>query len=80
MEVDIKNILFSIRCRQINFYEQYQEYPRYIKVPYWLYRELSDYFRVLTGNIEKEDENLKLYGMLICDTCTIDKLNEIELF
>ena len=80
-------ILEEIETLITDFQHQYNERPRYVKVPLWVKRILIDYAKELLTNFNykeleelEETENFKVYGLKICETIKINNIGEIEVF
>lgn len=81
-EADI--ILRHIECLITGFQHKYDERPRYIKAPIWVLIKLKEYAQELLTNFNynnlEEKEDFTVYGLKICPTITIKRLDEIEVF
>lgn len=77
-------ILRSIECLINGFMHIYDERPRYIKVPIWVLIKLKEYAKELltTFNYKEleENEDFTIYGLKVCPTITIQRLDEMEVF
>lgn len=66
-----------------NYFEEYHQEPRFIKMPIWVYVLLQQFTRQIVGFYERiEDEKtIPMYmGLQICETRSIDKIEDIEVF
>jgi hypothetical protein len=79
-------ILRNIECLITGFQHRYDERPRYIKVPIWVLITLKDYAKELLTNFNykelelEENEDFTVYGLKVCPTITIQRLDEMEVF
>lgn len=82
--VEIDMIITSINCLIDNFYNRYNERPRYVKMPLWIKNELIEYSKAILTNFNykefDEKEEFKILDLKICETITINRLDEIEVF
>ena len=66
-----------------NYFEEYHQEPRFIKMPIWVYVLLQQFTRQIIGFYERIEngETIPMYmGLQICDTRSIDKIEDIEVF
>lgn len=82
MEEDI--IIEVIQTLRTDFEYRYNEEPRFVKVPLWIFRKLKDYAQELLTNFNYEEldekEDFRIFNLLICPTITIQRLDEMEVF
>lgn len=78
----IDNIINNIINNKINEYiNKYKKYPKYLKIPLWIYSNIIhnikdiEYIKI---NYEKRD--LTYRDLIVCETITIEKPEEIEVF
>ena len=74
------NIISNLKW---NYYEQYHQEPRFIKMPIWVYVLLQQFTRQINGFYERIEngETIPMYmGLQICDTISISKIEDIEVF
>ena len=81
LEVDrLVNIVSDLKWK---YFEKYYQEPKFIKMPIWVYVLLERYTRQLIGfnQITKNNTTIPTYmGLQICDTISIDRLEDIEVF
>lgn len=63
----------------IDFIKKYKDRPFYLKVPLWVFEDLKESFMGLM-KIDYISGRFSYEGLYICETITIDKLEEIEVF
>lgn len=66
----------TIDDKQIEFIKTYRKPPRYIKIPLWIFEAL----KTETLKIEYLTGKIQLCNMYVCETETIAKIEEIEVF
>lgn len=83
---DADIIIRSIECLINSFMHRYNERPRYIKVPIWVLTELRNYAKTMMTNFNYNVEDLEqkeeftIFGLKVCETITIQRLDEMEVF
>ena len=61
-----------------NYFEEYHQEPRFIKMPIWVYVLLQQFTRQIVGF---DGKTIPMYmGLQICETRSIDKIEDIEVF
>ena len=87
MKEKTAELIIEILRNKINdFVKEYDEEPRYIKVPIWVLISLRDYAREMMTNFlyiedELEEKNdFTFCGLKVCPTITIRSVEEIEVF
>lgn len=63
----------------IEFIRKYKDKPMYLKVPLWIFEDLKERFMGLI-KIDYISGRFCYEGLYICETITIDKIEEIEVF
>lgn len=53
--------------------------PRYVKLPYWVYRQLSA-TKLIYNEVCQQFSPEMLMGLIVCPTCGIEKVEDIEVF
>lgn len=77
-----KSKLYNTINEKINdFVNKYNKYPKYVKIPLWI----SCCMKLNMGSIEHYNlgyntELLMYRDLIVCETITIDKIEEIEVF
>ena len=63
-------------------FAKYHKNPKYIKMPIWCFKELERATKIWNDKIIIKEDNTEPYfmGMRICETETIEEMNEIEVF
>lgn len=65
------------------YFATYKQEPKYIKMPIWVHVLLEHFTRQIIGFYERiEDEKtIPMYmGLQICDTISINEIEDIEVF
>lgn len=75
--VDLNALVSSIQESKWNYFGKYHKEPKYIKMPVWLAVLLRHYCSQLIGF---DDEAVTYMGFIICETYSIDNIDQIEVF
>ena len=59
---------------------KYHTHPKYMKIPLWIFHCLQQNMIQLGMKIDYETGNFKYNGLILCETITINKVEEIEVF
>lgn len=80
-ELDISEVDKIIK-NQINEYvNKYNKYPKYVKIPLWISRCMKKNMKEIEHyNLDYNTELLMYRDLIVCETITISKLEEIEVF
>lgn len=77
-------IIESIKLLINDFQRRYNEKPNYIKMPLWVKIKLKEYCKSMVTSFNYEDieekEDFRIFNLLICETITIQRLEEMEVF
>lgn len=77
-------IIETIKVLINDFQHKYNEKPNFIKMPLWVKTKLRKYCQsmLMCFNYEdiEEKEDFRIFNLLICETITIQRLNEMEVF
>lgn len=80
-EIEIPKIIIMINNMKVDYYRKYDTPAKYIKIPLWLFQSLKQYMGELTTmKIDYETGNIRFMDLIICETVSIEKLEEIEVF
>ena len=81
--LNISELIDIVANLKWSYYIKYHQEPRFIKLPIWVYTILKEYAHLIIGfyEIEKEGQTISIYmGMQICDTISIEDIEDIEVF
>lgn len=80
-ELDIFEVDKIIK-NQINEYvNKYNKYPKYVKIPLWISHCMKKNMKEIEHyNLDYNTELLMYRDLIVCETITISKLEEIEVF
>lgn len=65
------------------YFTTYHQEPKYIKIPIWVYVLLEQFSRQIIGFSERiePEKMIPMYmGLQICDTISINEIEDIEVF
>lgn len=80
-EIDIMDLVKIIKEKNYKYFDKYNTLAKYIKMPYWLLEILKQKMvQLSTMKIDYETGNIKFLGLIICETMSITKIEEIEVF
>jgi hypothetical protein len=64
-----------------NYISKFHNYPKYIKLPLWIFEYLKQTMCVIDlKNGYKTTEKFKFFNLKVCETVSIEKAEEIEVF
>lgn len=75
--VDLNALVTTIQDLKWNYFEKYHKEPKYIKMPVWLVVLLQHHCMQLIGF---DDNAITYLGFKVCETYSIDNINQIEVF
>lgn len=82
-ELNVNRLTDIVSDLKWTYFEKYHIEPKFIKIPVWVYVLLRQYTRQLIGyyEIAEEGKTIPTYmGLQICETKSIDKIEDIEVF
>ncbi|MFG6319587.1 MAG: hypothetical protein K1W33_07040 [Clostridia bacterium] len=80
-EIEVEYIEQVIEEKICNFVNKYNKYPKYLKLPLFIsFSMKSKMNQIRTFNIDYDKGMLLYKNLLICETMTIEKPEEIEVF
>ena len=80
MDIEELNLLNkTIEEKEINFIKKYRSNPNYLKIPLYIFEKLkSNYLKQLGSGYS--NGRFTYNDLYICETPTIEKIEEIEVF
>lgn len=80
-EIDLAELEVIIHNKICEFINKYLREPKYIKMPLWIFEGLKRTMKdISTFYIDYQTERFTYKGFIICETITIEKAEEIEVF
>ena len=80
-EYNLEDVEATIKNKVLDFIYKYGKNPKYLKLPLWISccmkREIKD---IEHFNLDYNTEVLFYKDLLVCETISITKLEEIEVF
>ena len=82
--LNIDELYKLIDRKACEFYGRYGGRPKYIKIPEWVYNALRGHsefglaFRPVGNGFRNEPETL--FGYIVCETVSIEQIEDIEVF
>ena len=59
---------------------KYHNYPKYIKLPLWIFECLKQTMCEVDLKIDYKTEEFTFFNLKVCETISIEKVEEIEVF
>lgn len=77
-----ETVIDNIINNKINEYiNKYKKYPKYLKTPLWIYSNIIHNIKDIECiKINYEKRVLTYRDLIVCETITIEKIDEIEVF
>lgn len=63
-----------------DYVSKYHNYPKYIKLPLWMFESLKQAMREADLKIDYKTEEFIFFNLKVCETVSIEKAEEIEVF
>lgn len=63
-----------------DYVSKYHNYPKYIKLPLWIFDCLKQTMCEVDLKIDYKTEEFTLFNLKVCETVSIEKAEEIEVF
>ena len=80
-ELNVNRLTDIVSDLKWTYFETYHMEPKFIKIPIWVHILLRQYARQLIGYYIIEEKTILTYmGLQICETSSIDKIEDIEVF
>jgi len=77
-QVNLEALVTLVQELKWNYFEKYHREPKYIKMPVWLVVLLRHHYMQIIGY---SDDKIATYmGFIICETFSIEDINQIEVF
>lgn len=81
IELDLSDLQVSINNKIYDYMDKYKSRPKYIKIPFWILDTLKSLIKDLpTFYIDYETEHYIYNNLIVCETFSIQYLDEIEVF
>lgn len=78
--IELSSLDEIIHKKVVNFINKYMREPRYIKMPLWIREALIKTMPESNIKIDYIEEVFKYRNMRVCETITISRPEEIEVF
>ena len=63
-----------------DYISKYHNYPKYIKLPLWIFDCLKQTMCEVDLKIDYKTEEFRFFNLKVCETVSIEKPEEIEVF
>ena len=63
-----------------DYVSKYHNYPTYIKLPLWIFDRLKQTMCEVDLKIDYRTEEFTFFNLKVCETTSIEKTEEIEVF
>ncbi len=77
MDLKLQSI---VNNRIYDFVSEYHQYPRYIKLPLWIFEALKQAVSEVDLKKNYKTDEFTFYNLKVCETTSIDKIEQIEVF
>lgn len=79
MDIEEKKLFDkTIEEKEVDFIKKYKNNPTYLKIPLWIFQDLVENLKQI--KIDYLSGRILYEGLYICETPTIEKIEEIEVF
>lgn len=78
--VEYLELLCIVNNRIPGYISKYHNYPKYIKIPLWIFECLKQTTCEVDFKIDYKKEEFTLFNLKVCETVSIEKVEEIEVF
>lgn len=75
--LELQNI---VNNRIHDYISKYYDYPKYIKLPSWIFDCLKQTMCELDLKIDYQTGEFIFFNLKVCETVSIEKMEEIEVF
>lgn len=77
----LEDIEATIKDKTYTFIDKYGKCPKYLKLPLWISERMKREMKKITSyNLDYDTGLLQYRNLIICETISITKLEEIEVF
>lgn len=81
IEIDLSDLNVTINNKIHDYIYKYNNRPKYIKIPIWVLEALKSLIKDLpTFYIDYETEHYIYNNLIVCETLSIQHLDEMEVF
>lgn len=79
IKIDAWELEKIVLGKRDEYFQKYHSYPRYVKLPEWIYKLAQKYteFRCIIKDDKTEE---RLFGLIPCPTISIESPHDIEVF
>lgn len=79
-EIDLRQLEVIIHNKIHEYIYKYRNNPKYIKLPLWIFNYLKQLMGKVDMKLNYQTEQFEYYGLIVCETISIEKTEEIEVF
>ena len=80
-ELDLAKLEIVIHKKICEYLDKYLREPKYIKMPLWVVENLKRNMKnISTFSIDYQTERFTYKGFIVCETISIERIEEIEVF
>lgn len=78
--IDYLKLKCIVNSRICNYISEYRSYPKYIKLPLWIFDRLKQTMFEVDLKIDYKTGEFTFFDLKVCETVSIEKAEEIEVF
>lgn len=79
-EIEETELIVIINNKIHDYLYKYHTMPKYLKIPYWIFNCLKRNIGQIKLILDYKTEQFKYMDLIICETISIEKVEEIEVF
>ncbi len=80
MELELQKLEKVVNNKIYDFVSEYHQYPRYIKLPLWVFEALKQTMSEVDLKKNYQTDEFTLYNLKVCETTSINKIEQMEVF
>ena len=78
--IEYLELQYIVNNRIDDYISKYHNYPKYIKLPLWIFECLKQIVCEVDLKIDYKTEEFTFFNLKVCETVSIEKPEEIEVF
>lgn len=78
--IDYLELQRIVNNRILNYVSKYHSYPKYVKLPLWIFDCLKQTMGEIDLKMDYQTGEFTFFNLKVCETVSIEKTEEIEVF
>jgi hypothetical protein len=78
--IEYSELQCIVNNRIHDYVSKYHSYPKYIKLPLWIFDGLKEIMCEIDLKMDYKTEEFTFFNLKVCETVSIEKIEEIEVF